>query len=282
MNSNPDWIKYDGTLHRSGTPLLTAASRAFRYADGLFETMLLQNGRIRLEQYHFDRLFAGLQFLGFVIPPAFHRDGLREQILDLCRENGNSTLSRIRLVVFRGEGGIFDPADDLPHYIIESWPLPAGATGFNHKGLIIDVFPDGRKACDPLANLKSNNYLLYALAARYARKHGLDDSLVLNSRERLADSAIANLFYARNGKFYTPPLSEGGVAGTMRRHLLENMPAAGFSIEEKPVTIEDLLGADEVFLTNALKGIHWVASFRASRYTHQLTSEVHKQLFRGL
>ena len=244
--------------------------------------MLLQNGRIRLEHYHFDRLFDGLQFLGFVIPPAFHREGLRAQILDLCRENGNSTLSRIRLAVFRGEGGIFDPAGDLPHYIIESWPLPADATAFNHQGLIIDVFPDGRKACDLLANLKSNNYLLYALAARYARKNGLDDSLVLNSRERLADSAIANLFYVKKGRFYTPPLSEGGIAGVMRRHLLGNMPAAGFSIEEKPVTIEDLLAADEVFLTNALKGIRWVASFRESRYTHQLASEVDKRLLSRL
>ena len=244
--------------------------------------MLLQNGRIRLEHYHFDRLFAGLQFLGFVIPPAFHRDALREQILGLGRENGNSTLSRIRLTAFRGEGGVFDPTDDLPHYIIESWPLPDGAAGFNPRGLTIDVFPDGRKACDSLANLKSNNYLLYALAARYARNNGLDDCLVLNSRERLADSAIANLFCVRKGKLYTPPLTEGCVAGTMRRHLLENMPAAGFSIEQKPVTIEDLLGAEEVFLTNALKGIHWVASFRASRYTDKLSSQIHKQLISGL
>lgn len=278
MNSTPDWINFDGTLLRSGTPFLTAASRAFRYADGLFETMLIQKDRIRLGANHFDRLFSGLQFLGFAPPASFTPQLLEREILGLCAANGHLPLSRVRLVAFRGEGGLFDPIDPFPHYSIESWPLPVESTDLNDRGLIIDVFPDGRKACDSLANLKSNNYLLYVLAARYAQDHGLDDCLVLNSQDRLADSAIANLFYVLDGQVYTPPLSEAGVAGVMRRYLLENMPAAGFPVHEAPVTPEDLLKADEVFLTNALKGIRWVAAFRGKQYINHTTKKVYKQL----
>jgi branched-chain amino acid aminotransferase len=262
---------------RSGIPLLTAANRSFRYGDGLFETMMVRDGRLCLCSYHFDRLFSGMQFLQFTIPDAFGREKLEAQILGLCAQNGNSPRSRVRMVVFRSEGAASDPLPSTPHYLIESWPLPE-EPGLNDKGLTIGVFPDGRKACDALANLKSNNYLLYVLAVLYAQKHALDDCLVLNSRDRIADSTIANLFYVSKGQFFTPPLSEGCVAGVMRRHLLKNMPRAGFPIQEKIVTRDVLLEADEIFLTNAIKGIRWVGSFQMRQFTNQLTAKVYKEL----
>ena len=268
---SPDWINYDGHLLRSDVALFTAANRSFRYGDGLFETMMVRDGRLCLSSCHFDRLFSGMQFLS--IRETFKREELEAHILELCQKNGNPPRSRVRMVVFRDAG----PISSAPHYIIESWPLP-GEPALNDKGLVIDVFPDGRKACDTLANLKSNNYLLYALATLYAQKQALDDCLILNSRDRLADSTIANLFYISKGQFFTPPLSEGCVAGVMRRHLLENMPRAGFPVVEKPVTIEDLLSADELFLTNAIRGIRWVSSFRTTKFTNSLTTNVYNQL----
>ena len=258
---------------RSGAPLLTVGNRSFRYGDGLFETMMVRDGQLCLGAYHFDRLFSGMEFLS--IHTAFNREALESQILELCQKNGDRPRSRVRLVVFRDEGA--DPISHTPHYIIESWPLP-GALTLNDRGLVIDVFPDGRKACDALANLKSNNYLLYTLATLYAQDHGLDDCLVLNSRDRLADSTIANLFYVDKGQVFTPSLSEGCVAGVMRRHLIENMPGAGFALQEKMVTTEDLLNADEIFLTNAIRGIRWVGSFRTRQLTNIVTTNIYKQL----
>jgi branched-chain amino acid aminotransferase len=278
-SSNPVWINYDGALLRAGTPILTPASRAFRYADGLFETMLVKDGQIRLATHHFDRLFSGLHFLGFVPPASFSPKSLQGEIVGLCEKNGHSNSARVRLTAFRGEGGLFDHPDPHPHYTIESSPFPLESAALNARGLVIDLYPNGRKACDQLANLKSNNYLLYTLAALHAQSHHLDECLVLNSYNRLADSTIANLFYIRDRRIFTPPLSEGGVAGVMRRHLLESGRAAGFPIEEVPVTLEDLLNADEVFLTNALRGIRWVASLRETRYTNCLTQDIYKRIF---
>jgi branched-chain amino acid aminotransferase len=279
LNRSPLLINYNGNLLAAGTTFLSTGSRAFRYGDGLFETMLVEDQRIRLASYHFDRLAAGMQFLRFQTPPGFTPVRLTQELLELCNRNDHSHLSRIRLVVFRNEGDIFDPAGSDPHYVIESWPLPESAPELSPQGLVIDVFPEGYKACGPLANLKSNNYLLYLLAARHASERGLDDCLVLNSRETVADTAIANLFYFRAGLCYTPPLSDGGVAGVMRRHLLTVMPGAGFPVEERTVTIDDLLAADEVFLTNAIRGIRWVAAFREARYKYTLTSALYQKLF---
>jgi branched-chain amino acid aminotransferase len=278
VNFSPLWINYNGSFLPSGTPFLSAGSRAFRYGDGLFETLLVQNDQIRLGKYHFDRLISGLGLLRFSIPPGFTPERLTTEILDLCRRNGHKKLSRARLVVFRDEGGIFDTAPSHPHFVIESWPLPDEDPELNARGLVIDVFPQGRKACDLLANLKSNNYLLYVLAARYAVDQGLDDCLVLNSRETLADTTIANLFYYREGQWHTPPLSDGGVAGVMRRHLLATMATAGLPVTERTATIQDILTAEEVFLTNAIRGLRWVAAFRDAHYVNTRTRTLHQKL----
>ena len=89
-------------------------------------------------------------------------------------------VARIRLMVFRGNGGIFDPENLLPNYIIETWPL-ANEARLNENGLVLDIFPDAKKSCDIFSNFKSNNYLPYIMAGLYAKKNKLNDCIVLNS-----------------------------------------------------------------------------------------------------
>jgi branched-chain amino acid aminotransferase len=286
MMTRPIMMNFDGTVLPAGQGILTADNRGFRYGDGLFETMLVGEGRIRLWPYHFERLLSGMQMLRFE-PTASFTVAMERQILELCAVNNNggvgeAAYSRVRLTVFRGDGSLTDAIDTFPHYIIQSSHWPAGPTGWNTDGLVIDIFADGRKACDAYAMLKSNNYLLYSLAAMYGRQRGLDDCLVLNTHERLADSTIANLFYIKDQRFYTPPLSEGCVAGVMRRYLLEALPRAGYSVQEQPVSPEELASADEVFLTNALRGIRWVRSFRGITYGNQLAATVYEQIIQKM
>ena len=278
MNAATTFINFNGKVLPSGTAVLAADNRGFRYGDGLFETIKVKAGRLLLEQYHFERLLAGVRLLQFEPSPFFTAEKLAGQILELCKKNGHQALARVRLVVFRGDGGLYDPVNYRPNYIIQTWALPAGGSELNENGLVIDIFPEGRKSCDALANLKSNNYLLYVLAALYARGHQLNDCLVLNNYGRIADSTIANLFYCKRGQLYTPPLTEGGVAGVMRRHLLQVLPGIGLPVQEKETSPEDLEDADEVFLTNALKGIRWVRSFGTVTYGCQLTTSISQQL----
>jgi branched-chain amino acid aminotransferase len=286
MMTRPIMMNFDGTVLPAGQSILTADNRGFRYGDGLFETMLVGVGRIRLWPYHFERLLSGMQLLRFESTASFTA-AIERQILELCAVNNNggageAAYSRVRLTVFRGDGSLTDAIDTFPHYIIQSSHWPPGPTGWNTDGLVIDIFADGRKACDAYATLKSNNYLLYSLAAMYGRQQGLDDCLVLNTHERLADSTIANLFYIKDQRLYTPPLSEGCVAGVMRRYLLEALPRAGYSVQEQPVSPEELAGADEVFLTNALRGIRWVRSFRGITYGNQLAATVYEQIIQKM
>lgn len=274
------WINYNGECYAAGKALLTTTNRGLRYGDGLFETMLVQDGRIRLEEYHFDRLWIGMGFLDFQRPLTFTRDYLRQQILELCRKNGYAALARVRLMIFRGEGTVFDTASNAPNFVIESSPLTSDQIAFNSSGLRIGVYPEGFKACDLLATLKTNNFLLYTLAARYARGQGWDDCLVLNSNDRVADSCIANLFYFRGATFYTPPVTEGCVGGVMRHFLLDRMLAKGLPVEERPVTVEDLRSANEIFLTNAVRTIQWVGDFEGKSYQRDMAQDLYRMIIK--
>lgn len=267
------FIHFNGAFFPSGTPLLTADSRGFRYGDGLFETMRIKEGRILLPDLHYQRLLNGSVLLGL---EPLTLEQFTGAVLELCQRNGHSVSARVRLTVFRGEMGQDDAAMS---YVIQSWPLEEMAE--KPGGLVLGTFPKGRKSCDGLSHLKSNNYLLYSMAAMYARNHGWDDCLVLNSRERIADSSIANLFYVIGDTIYTPPLSEGGVGGVMREWLLRVLPAERLRVLEKPVAPEDLLLVDEVFLSNAIRGVRRVGHFSGTGYGNRVFQMV-KMIVDGL
>jgi branched-chain amino acid aminotransferase len=268
------FVNYNGRLIPDNQYCLTADNRSFRYGDGLFETMLMKSGGVRLGDFHWERMLSGMRLLHLDIPSFFTAEELERQIYAVVTANEFTGSCRVRMTVWREEVGI--------GYVIQTGPLPAGAAAWNTDGLVIDIFAGGRKACDAYATLKSNNYLLYVLAGLHAKEQRLDDCLVLNSHERLADSTIANLFYIKDHRFYTPPLSEGCVAGVMRRYLLEALPQAGYAVQEQPVSPEELAGADEVFLTNALRGIRWVRAFRGTTYGNRLATAVHEQIIQKL
>jgi branched-chain amino acid aminotransferase len=269
------FVNLNGQLIPSGQAVIPASSRGFRYGDGLFETMKVKNSRILLGDYHFDRLFTGLSLLEIVIPPDFNQAKLEREVIRLCRKNQHEASGRVRMVLFRGEGGLFELQSHPTQFLIESSALES----HNPKEtLCIDIFPDGRKSMDKFGNLKSNNYQLYAQSALYAKKNGLDSCLILNSAGRICDSSIENVFCIRNRMIYTPPLSEGGIAGVMRRFLLANMAEAGYLLMEKTMEIEFVKHADELFLTNAIRGIRSVKRFAEKDYDVEISMDIRKKM----
>jgi branched-chain amino acid aminotransferase len=306
LNKSAEFINFNGSILPADQALLSSDNRSFRYGDGLFETMLVREGAVRLGNFHFERLFEGMRLLHLELPTDFTAANLERQVLELCAANagnggdagdmgpaagatgpaaGEAGHAMARLIIYRAgavAAGAGAGAGSTPHYVIQAAPLGAAGGGWNEKGLVIDLFPDGRKSIDAFSGLKSNSYLLYIMAAIYAREHRLNDCLVLNHHDRVADCSIANLFYCKGDQIYTPPLSDGGVAGVMRRYLLESLPRAGYSVRERPMTPDDLLSADEVFLSNALKGINWVHSFGGVKYTNRLAGAIYQQVISKL
>ncbi|MFN8290066.1 MAG: aminotransferase class IV [Chitinophagaceae bacterium] len=270
------FIYFNNRFIPAGEPVLPASNKSFRYGDGLFETIKVAGGKLLLGELHFDRLFSGLSQLKIALPALVNRQKMSGEIMALCQKNKCSERARVRLTVFRGNGGLYEENKDAG-YLIECWPLEKEMDELNQNGLVLDIFPHGRKSQDPLSGLKSSSALIYALAAQYAREQKLNDCLVLNTTGHIADSTIANIFLVKNSKVQTPALSEGCIAGVMRRHLLQSLQNAGMDVEETVVSPDDLSTADEVFLTNAIRGIRWVRSFREKEYTCGKTVRIFDQ-----
>lgn len=277
MNS----ICFNGKIISGVEPVFMASNRGYRYGDGLFETIKVLNGKILLADYHFERLFSGLSLLKYEIPGFFTKEKLGQEIRHLCSKNGCEKLARVRLSVFRGNGGLYDE-DKMLQYVIECWPLNESVNKLNENGLVINVYPDVQKSSDKFSNLKSANFLPYLMAALYAKENKLNDCLVLNIAGSIADTTIANVFIIKNDIVITPGLEAGCVNGVMRRHLLARMQDAGYKVQETTILIADIEAADEVFLTNAIKGICWVKQFRDKFYTNIKTIEIYSQFIKTI
>src|SRR6185437_11297196 len=184
-------------------------------------------------------------------------------------------------MVFRGDGNIFDSENNSFNYIIEVWPLNEKIQ-LNEKGLAVDVFAGAKKSCDHFSNLKSNNYLPSVMAGLFAQKNNLDDAIILNAFGRVCESAIANIFIIKGDKIYTPPLSEGCVAGTMRRWMLEKFSLKQYSISEKLLSVNDLMDADEFFLTNAIHPVRWAKNFRERVYEDVKVKEIFEYVLKNI
>ena len=265
---NEHFFIYNNEFFREGVPVIKPQNRSFRYGDGLFETMRMHEGKILNMDFHFERLLAGMRLLQMEIPGFFSVKFFTDTVNELLIKNSIFQNARIRLMVFRGEEPIYEIENNSVNYLIETFPLP-GKIQINEEGLVIDVFLAGGKSCDIFSNVKSNNYLTSLMAARFASKNNLDEAIILNAFGRVCESAIANIFIIKNNMIITPPLSEGCVAGVMRRWILEKLSLKNLKIEEKELSLEDLLSADELFLTNSIQPVRWVKQFRDKFYTHQ-------------
>lgn len=275
------YFLHNGELISSGKPIIAADSRAFRYGDGFFETMKMVEGNIILNDLHFERLFSSLQLLKFEVPEYFTPAYLAEQIKQLASKNNHTKIARIRLTIFRGDGSLFEFENNSPNYIIQTWQIDE-ETGFDNRGLIAGIYTKARKTCDDFSHIKSNNYLPYLMGALWAKENNMDDVIILNNYNHIAEATVANIFLVNDGKIKTPALSEGCVSGVMRKYLIKCLKKEGIPIEETAIQTAEIAEAHELFVTNAVMGIKWIRQCENYHYGCELSGFLHKKFIQPL
>jgi branched-chain amino acid aminotransferase len=274
----PNLINYNGRFLDKDESIVNSTNRSFQYGDGLFETIRLSNGKVMFLKDHFERLQRGTQYFKLQLPEYFSEDFLKQQILDTAESNDISLNGRIKLTIFRNGEGKYEPLTNEANWLITASPLYRPDYQWNEEGLHLGIFDKAKKPCDEISNYKTTSSLLYVLAAVYKKESGFDESIILNTKGNIADTIYANLFLIKNEKIYTPALSEAPVDGVMRKQVLQLAKKQGYKIYEEAITGNDLTNADEIFLTNAIKGILWVRQFENQPYDH----EIAKQLLNNL
>ena len=259
------FINYNGKFFDKNVPIIQAGNRSLRYGDGLFETILCLNSTPTLLDDHLSRLWNGLKLLEFEIPKLFNPDFLEKEIISLIKKN-KLVHARIRLSIFRGNGGLYDPENLYPNFLIESFPIENPQFNLNSNGLHCGIYRNCNKMADQFSPLKHNNFLPYVLAALFAKKQKWNDAILLNQFGNICDSTIANVFIIKNDVVYTPAISDGCVAGVMRNVVIQTLHQSSYQVIESSISPEFMLNADEVFLTNSIKIMQWISSIDSKEY----------------
>lgn len=246
-------INLNAQLIADWPPDMLSMQRGLYYGDALFESIRVFEGRIPLMPGHWARLSKGLVAMGYHIPAHWSADFWTSQIQRVAHGN-----ARVRLTIWRSPGGWYDPQDDTPQFLITAQELDTDTFNGYSEGLSIGLCKGVRLSVDSLSGLKTLNGARYVAAAKEARFNGWDDAIILNSREQVCEATSSNIFWLANHQVCTVPLSDGPVTGVLRDLLLRLLPPAGYPVLEKSICFEELLQADEVFFTNAIRGIRWV------------------------
>jgi 4-amino-4-deoxychorismate lyase len=234
---------------------IAIGDRGLNYGDGLFETMLLKDGAIRFLSRHLARLSSSCTQFGIAYPG--------DELLE--RELGEITSAHddgvVKIVLTRGVGGRgYRPnADTAPTRIIALHDVP---TVYNTD--IHVRWCDLRLARNPaLAGMKHLNRLEQVLAQREWSDEHIEEGLMLDYEGELICGTSSNVFIVRGHELVTPDLRFSGVRGVMRGEVMQLAARLKIPLHEEPLWPEDVSGASEVFVTNAVRGIRAVVSLDA-------------------
>ena len=229
------------------TGQVAVLDRGFQYGDGLFETIAVAGGRPEFWERHLRRLAHGCQRLGIPSPdPAI----LEVEAQDLC---AGASRAILKLVVTRGTGGrgYAPPREATPTRILSLHPWPEFPPAWWRDGVCVRLCR-ARLGLNPgLAGLKHLNRLEQVLARAEWEEAEIAEGLMLDFRGRVIEGTRSNLFLIKEGRLITPALEESGVAGIIREVVLEIAEEWGMAVEIGELRPEELLDADEAFLTNS-------------------------------
>ncbi len=270
-------INFNGQIVPADSKLLSVANRAFKYGDGLFESMRLLKGKLMFADLHADRLQRGMKALKIDGYSQMDVYFLRDMAEQLALRN-KAKHGRLRLTVYRDATGFYAPTTNAMGYCLEIVPADEPRYFLNEKGLIVDIYTELPKACNFLSNIKTCNSLTYVMAGLYKTQNNLDEVFLLNQNGFLCEASSANVFVYYQNNLYTPALSEGCVEGVMRQVVIDLAKSLSIPIIEAQINPDILYEADEVFITNASRGIQCVMGFGVRRYFNKISKVLMEEL----
>lgn len=273
------FISLNGRIVPAFEPHFISTNRALRYGDGLFEGMRIHNGEFLFFEDHIFRLLSGMKSLGFIIPDHFSSAYFYKTISELLISNKVAGNCVVRIQVYRTDAGLYEPLSDEVDFFVESFNPSIEKYELNKKGIIVSVFQEWKKDFSPAMNFKTCNSQVYVMASRWKQKENLDDVLILNSNENIADATSSNVFIWKQNKLITPALSEACIGGVVRKNIVEFSKAIGIEVEERSLAQNEISEADEMFLTNISKGIRWVEFFKEKKFVNSKTQNLCEKFY---
>ncbi|TYP96731.1 branched-chain amino acid aminotransferase [Tenacibaculum adriaticum] len=257
-------INYNGNLINTSEVNISHENRAFKFGDGVFETVKIQNNKVVFWEDHYFRLMASMRMLRMKIPMEFTLEFLEEQILKVVETNPINTILRARLSIYRKDGGLYTPTTNEVDFIIDVKTV----TYQTKSTYTIDLYKDFYNFSGLLSTVKTTNRMLNTLASVFAQENDLDNCILLNERKSVVEATNGNIFIIKENIIKTPALSEGCIKGIVRKKIMEIIEKhPDYTLEETSISPFEIQKADEVFITNAIIGIQPVTNYRKKTFS---------------
>ncbi|OQX14771.1 MAG: aminodeoxychorismate lyase [Thiothrix lacustris] len=251
------WVNGDIATH------LPVMDRGLLYGDGVWETIGVEQGKPQLFDWHLQRLIAGLQALNIRFPDL---EALRSEIFNVCLAQERAVL---KLIVTRGTGqrGYNSQTTAEPTRILQLSAWANYPVSYAEQGIRLTLC-ETRLAHQPrLAGFKHLNRLEQVLA-RAEFSSDYQEGLVRDYCGNVIEGTMSNLFVVcADGSVCTPDLTHCGIAGVMRRYIIQTLEKFGYQCHIHALTLQDIAQAHALFMTNSLIGLWPVREFSGKQYT---------------
>ncbi len=240
-----DWISFNHQIIKKSEATLSAVSAAALYGKGIFTTLRIQNGLPFLFDRHWKRLKDNAERLDIPLP-GLHKEDLFASIIELTDRN-SVVDGRCRVTLFdESPSGIWTYAGESNSRVL----LLTSDLRIFDEGLTLGFSRFPVTSHSPLNTIKSCNYMERLQAYEAATKAGFDEAIRLNESGEIVSACMANLFWIREGRIFTPSAKTGCLEGTTRSFVMEKC-----DVSQIESTVDALRTADSVFLTSAGLGV---------------------------
>lgn len=264
-------INFNGVL-TDKSDFITPSNRALLYGDAVFETFKVVDNKILFLEDHYFRLMSSMRILRMKIPMNFTLEYLEEQIISLTLKLNIANNARVRMTVFRKDGGLYAPETNEVSFIITAKENLSREYLLKKENYEVELFKDFHVSKHLISSLKTTNKIIQVVASVFAKENGFDDCILINDEKNVVETISGNIFMVLDNQIITPPVSDGCLNGIMRKQVINELKSStDFNVIENSISPFDLQKADELFLTNVITGIQPITKYRKKSYTTEVS-----------
>jgi 4-amino-4-deoxychorismate lyase len=247
-------------------------NRGLAYGDGLFTTAKIIHGKVEHLTQHLERLAFGCKKLGISAPST---DTLEQQIISIAN---NYPLAVLKIIITACSGGrgYARSVSNSHDLIITVHDYPTHYDDTVHTGISLGISTQKIGINPMLGGIKHLNRLEQVLLRQELSTREEDDILVTNVNNNVVEATSANVFFYLKGKLYTPEITQSGVNGIMRQHILRHYP----SIIVKPFSLEELTHVEAMFICNCIMGIMPISNYNGRKLSIELPLDVRNTIMK--
>lgn len=270
-------ISFNGVLTDADDKIFSSRSRIYKYGDGFFESIKVIQRTPQLFDLHYQRIQRASTLFHLPLQEKWTLKFFEDQIELMCLKNGWLN-ARCRIIFYRDSDGFYAPERNKCSFLIEM-SESTGHYPINDKGLKLGSYGMILKPSNFLSFFKPLSAIQYVLAGIHAIENNFDTVLLFNEAGYVSEVYNANIFIVLDDEILTPGLNQYCLDGVMRQYIINKLRDLGYVVRETEISEDDIYSADEVFISNATRGIAWIENYGEKHFGFSKTYKIHADLF---